>query len=79
MPLRSSSARAVSDLVILRRDGSALVARAAGTRPGEEGGQSLAAAPPGEARMESLFETVGIALLLAIVAAAVWILIRQRL
>ncbi|HZH52476.1 MAG TPA: hypothetical protein VEZ16_11425 [Microvirga sp.] len=79
MPLRSSSARAFSDPVILRRDGSTLAAQAAGTRPGEEGGKGLAAAPPGEARMESLFETVGIALLLAIVAAAVWILIRKRL
>jgi hypothetical protein len=65
--------------VILSRDDATLVVRAAGSRPGGEGGgQGMEAAPPGEARMESLFETVGILLSVAIVVAAAWILIRRR-
>jgi len=63
---------------ILPPRGSPLVVQAAGTNPGREGGWGTAAAPPGEARMESLFEAVGIGLLLAIAVAAAWILIRQR-
>lgn len=68
----------LSELLIPWPEGSSPVMRAAGTPPGGEGGGTLAP-PPGAARMESLFEAVGIGLMVAIVVGAAWILIRQRL
>ena len=46
---------------------------------GQRGWAGNGNAASGEARMESLFEAVGIGLLLAIAVAAAWILIRQPL
>ncbi len=67
---------ALPDLLILRPESSPVRVGSAGSPPGSEGGTD--APPPGEARMEALFETVGIGLMLVIVVAAAWILIRQR-
>ena len=67
---------ALPDLLILWPESSPVSTGSAGSPPGSEGGTD--AQPPGEARMEALFETVGIGLMLVIVAAAAWILIRQR-
>jgi hypothetical protein len=70
--------RALPKLLIPSPDGSPLRTGSAGTPPGSEGGQGMNAPPPGEARMEALFEAVGMSLMLAIVVAAAWILIRHR-
>lgn len=64
------------DLLILRPESSPVLTASAGSPPGSEG--STDAPPPGEARMEALFESVGVGLMLVIVVAAAWILIRQR-
>lgn len=66
----------LADLLILWPESSPVLTGSAGTPPGSE---STDAPPPGEARMEALFESVGIGLMLVIVVAAAWILIRQRL
>ncbi|RDI62398.1 hypothetical protein [Microvirga subterranea] len=67
---------ALPDLLILWPEISPVLTGSAGSPPGSEGGTD--APPPGEARMEALFETVGIGLMLVIAVAAAWILIRQR-
>jgi hypothetical protein len=77
MPLIIPS-RILPELLIPSPEGSLLRADSAGTPPGSEGGRGINAPPPGEARMEALFEAVGMGLMLAIVVAAAWILIRHR-
>ena len=67
---------ALPDLLILRPESSPVLTASAGSQPGSE--SSTDAPPPGEARMEALFESIGIGLMLVIAVAAAWILIRQR-
>jgi hypothetical protein len=72
-----SASRISHVLLVSGNEGSDLVVQAAGSLPGipDEAGPSPAAAN----RAETLFESMGMGLMLLILLSAIWILIRKRL
>ncbi|WP_230532511.1 hypothetical protein [Microvirga roseola] len=79
MPLDLFKGRIPESIPVPAGIGRDLGLEAAGRRPAtEENGNGVMLPPAGASRAEALFSAVGIALIVAIVLSALWILIRRR-